>query len=148
VQSIWTDDISDFDNPNSQIGFHEIEGPDRQAMDAETPLDCLQLFFKDEILTSIIEQTNLYNQQQNNGNDNAKWKDITIEELKAFLGILLAMGLVELPKSHDYWARNTLISVPWFGSVMPRDRFFQILGYLHLSNNEEAPPRGDPNYKL
>lgn len=82
-------------------------------MNAETPLDCLLLYFTDELSLSIVEQSNLYHQQQSDGNDDGKWKDITIEELKAFLGILLAMGLVELPKLHDYWALNSLTSVPW-----------------------------------
>lgn len=94
-------------------------------MGAETPLDCLQLFFKDELLASIVEQSNLYHQQQSNEDNDTKWNDITIEEMKAFLGILLAIGLVELSKFHDYWAHNTILSVPWLGSIMPRDRVFK-----------------------
>jgi len=97
-------------------------------------------------LASIVQQSNLYHSQIKPDDD--KWKDITFEELKAFLGILIAMGLLDLPKFHDYWSRGNLLSVPWFATIMPRDRFFEILRYLHLSNKENEPPRDDPSHKL
>ena len=43
------------------------------------------------------------------------------------MGILLAMGLVELQKFHDNWARNATYTLPWFSNIIPRDRFLQIL---------------------
>ena len=39
-----------------------------------------------------------------------------------------------------YWSANKLLSTSIFGSLMPRDRRFAILSYLHFANNEEADP--------
>ena len=58
------------------------------------------------------------------------------------------MGLVELPKFHDYWAHNAMYTLPWFSKIMSRDRFLQILACLHLCNNQEQPARDHPEYKL
>jgi len=62
------------------------------------------------------------------------------------------MGLLELPCIQDYWCTNETISTPWFGSIMPRDRFFKITRYLHLSDSLLQPKSGqveyDPLYKV
>ena len=44
-QPVTWSDITDFEIPNIDELFHENEGLDRLSMLAETPLDCLQLFF-------------------------------------------------------------------------------------------------------
>ena len=105
-QSVKWSDITDFENPNVEKLFYENEEPDTLSMLAGTPLDCLQLLFSDKVFKSIVEQSNRYHEQQSNNGIGDRWEDITIAEMKAFMGILLAMGLVELPKFHDYWARN------------------------------------------
>ena len=62
------------------------------------------------------------------------------------------MGLLKLPRIQDYWCTNEIISTPWFGSIMPRDQFFKIMRYLHLSNSSSQPKSGqvgyDPLYKV
>ena len=64
--------------------------------------------------------------------------------MKAFMGILLAMGLVEQPKVHHYCACNVAYALPWSSNIMPRDRFLQILPCLDLRNNQEQPARDHP----
>ena len=36
--------------------------------------------------------------------------------------------------------------MPGFRSILPRDRFFAILRFLHLSDNSSAIPRGQPGH--
>ena len=73
-------------------------------MQANEPLDFLQLFFTDEIIDNIVTESNLFYRQQGKVIEN--WKDISREEMKAFLGIILAMGIIDLPKFHDYWSKT------------------------------------------
>ena len=54
---------------------------------AETPLDCLQLFFSNKVFKSIVEQSNCYHEQQSNTGTDNRWKDVLIAEMKAFMGI-------------------------------------------------------------
>lgn len=39
-----------------------------------------------------------------------------------------------------------MISIKNFTSIMPRDRFFNILTFLHTTDNAAQPPRDDPNH--
>ena len=50
---------------------------------------------------------------------------VTINEMKAFIGIILNMGIIQLQRIRDYW--STFLSF-----VMSQDRFLQILGMLHV----------------
>ena len=34
------------------------------------------------------------------------WIDTTVEELKAFIGLLILMGIVRLPRLELYWSTN------------------------------------------
>ena len=61
----------------------------------------------------------------------ASFNEFYVEELQAFIGLQIAMGLLKLPQIKDYWCKNEIISTPGFPAIMPRDRFFTIMRYLH-----------------
>ena len=52
----------------------------------------------------------------------------------AFLGVVIAMGIVNLPELDDHWATCAITILPWFLSIFSRYRFKQIARYLHLGN--------------
>ena len=54
--------------------------------------------------------------------------------MKAFIGCILNMGILQLPYLKDYWSKNTGTDVPFFRSVFSRDRFFQIFGNMHAGD--------------
>ena len=64
------------------------------------------------------------------------------EELLAFIGITIAMGLLKLPQIRDYWSKHEILATPWFPAIMSRDRYFQILQYLHLVDSSQQKKRG------
>ena len=45
-----------------------------------------------------------------------------------------------------YWQQKCLTTVPSFGQVTSRNRFFQILSYLHVSDDFAIVPAGQPGY--
>ena len=47
------------------------------------------------------------------------------------------MGIVDLPKLHDYWSSDGITQIPWFRGIMTYDRFFQIPSNLRLSDNTQ-----------
>ena len=71
-----------------------------------------------------------------------QWVDVTVEEMMAFVGLVIAMGVVRLPEIDDYWATDPILQHPWFSSVMSRTKFKQILCYLHCADNT-ASDSGD-----
>lgn len=70
----------------------------------------------------------------------------TVNEIKLFLGMIVAMGLHKLPQLEDYWSADVLLGVPGIVSGMPIDRFKVLQKCLHINDNTKAKPRGDPEY--
>ena len=61
----------------------------------------------------------------------AKWKPVHEEEMLAFLGLCLAMGIQKLPQRHDYWWKTNCFFETKFNEVMTRDQLDSIWQYLH-----------------
>ena len=47
------------------------------------------------------------------------------------------MGIIQLARLHDYWLTNSINNIPFFRRVMSQDRFFQMLGMLHVGEINE-----------
>ncbi len=79
-----------------------------------------------------------------------KWRDLTVPELKVFLGLSYGFGLARLPRLRDYWCTNKLFfHFPHLRRFMPRDRFFAIKRCLHFVNNKDGDvDRTDPFNKV
>ena len=114
----------------------------------EDLLQAFKLFFDNTLLDLLVVETNQYHAQFVKDKPDATWVDLGKEEMMAFLGLVLAMGLVHLPEISDYWSTESITNIPWFSGVMLRNRFQAILHFLHLSNNEATPPPDTPAYKL
>ena len=74
------------------------------------------------------------------------WKDVDLEEMKQFFGLLVLMGLVKKHKLEEYWSLSTETRTPFFSKVMSRNRFQAINAMLHFADNEQAVPRGSPGH--
>ncbi|XP_020298409.1 piggyBac transposable element-derived protein 4-like [Pseudomyrmex gracilis] len=48
------------------------------------------------------------------------------------------MGHVIKGQLKDYWSQDPLLYTPIYGESLSRNRYLQILRYLHFSNNEEV----------
>jgi hypothetical protein len=115
-------------------------------------LDYFKLFFNDELIEIVVNETNKYAEQnQQNATENhshsLKWTDTNPAEIHRFFALTLLMGHIEKDTFSDYWSTNELIETPIFGKIMSRDRYLHILKYLHFCDNTQAQPdKSDPNY--
>ena len=103
------------------------------------------------MLGNILRETNRYARQSllARNKDVDCWRDISLDELKAFLGLLICMSIHRLPTLRDYWSSDWVLGVPAFAKVMPRNRFLEIWNSLHLCDNTKMPWPGEPgNDKL
>ena len=99
-------------------------------VDSENVRSCLDfflLFFTAEVWTLLVEQTNLYAEQKRGHQESSVWCPVTINEMKGWVSLYLNMGLVTKPNLASYWSTDPSLSSPFFPSIMPRDRFLQIL---------------------
>ena len=70
-----------------------------------------------------------------------KWSPVTVNELEGFLALILNMGIITVPKVEDYWKTSMTAEIPFFRTVMPRDRFMLIFWMLHVSHSTTPSPK-------
>ena len=63
----------------------------------------ISLFFPTELFEHITFQSKLYHEQVNEGKQSRKpWEPISVEKVKAFLGVNIPIGIINLPAVLDY----------------------------------------------
>ena len=76
-----------------------------------------------------------------------KWEDTTPDEMKVFVAHLIVMGILEKNSLEQYWSRDSILNMPFFGHYMSRNCFQNILWNLHVSDPDETNPlRGEANH--
>ena len=106
------------------------------------PGSALLMFFTQELMEMIVDlyaATTLKEAYD-------QWTKITVDELKAYFGFLILIGLVPLPSMYDYWSRSQRFHYSSIADRIPRDRFLDIHKFLHFINNTSFSPYGSPNY--
>ena len=137
--------------------FNATHGPILHNMNDDThPSDIFLTFFTPELKNIIVEETSRYATQSiearggvealPNHSRFRKWEATSEGEVKAFLALLVLSGLDKRQTFDSYWSTSRLIEMPGFKSVMSRDRFLNILCYLHLTNNDDALLKDNPQY--
>ena len=121
--------------------FTSAHGPTVTIPDS--PLEIFQLFFTNELLEMIAEESNRYADQVL---EKRKFNVISIEDIKAYFGFAILMGIVVLPSREDYWKKDSRLRYSPIADRISRDRYRELARYLHFVNNDTIQPRGSPNY--
>lgn len=142
--------LGDRDPPN--INFSTEARLLQEVEDKTSPLAYLNLFLNEDSYEQIATETNRYAEQYLQGKILSaksrfkKWVATTANEVRVFMALILAMGLISQIDVTDYWTTNPVTSTPFFPACMARDRFLLILTFLHLNDNTFYIPRGNENY--
>uniref|UniRef100_A0A2H1W609 SFRICE_037012 n=1 Tax=Spodoptera frugiperda TaxID=7108 RepID=A0A2H1W609_SPOFR len=135
---VWETKSETHDIPVFEKGFK----PKANDTHKTSPLSIFERLFPDELIVIIVEQTNRYAHQKNSKN----WKPVTQQDIKAYLGVLILMGLNPLPDMELYWSSDPFYYNKEIAQVFPIVRFKKITENLHLNDNEMEPPRGSSEY--
>ena len=127
--------------------------PFRSVVGPRVPVPCsiiaiFQLFFTSSLLEMIVEETNKYAAECMGASAYTHWERVTVEELTAFFGFMILMGLISLPALSDYWKKDELFHYQPIASRISRDRFFQLQRYLHFADNATLSPPGSTTRSL
>jgi len=129
--------------PRQNTGPQTILGPEKE------PIDFFKLMFTDNTLEYIIHQTDTYARKQieeHPEQNKSAWSCPSIPEMRAFLGLTFLMGITVKPDIRSYWSTDIALETPFFSKTMSRDRFHQIMRYLHFNDpNQHVPQAGEPN---
>ena len=99
---------SDDDLPHYSFTPHSVGATLLTA--PQTELEFFQSFYKNKLLMQLVTATNAYALIRLGGKNvinNSiwhRWKPVTLSELKAYLGVLLKMALVEKLEVKDYFS--------------------------------------------
>ena len=143
----------------NNVGIRDDDGPwiekfiGRQQLNFVPPenpkaLDLFSVIFTDEIFDHILSETNHYARQKYATKPRllAAWKDATVAELKAFLGVVIIMGINNLPSIGLYWSTNSFLGNPGIQKVMTKNRFEQLMQVLHFNDSSKEPKRGEDGF--
>ena len=78
--------------------------------------------------------------------NNSNWKDVSKKEIEWFLGLVILMGINNLPNMKLYWSNDMVFQNTFISSIMSRNRFLQFFYNLHLANNSLEPKKGSREY--
>ena len=130
--------LKDIDHPrlNHSLG-QKTNGP-QVPVHCVNPLQFFMLFFTSEMIKKITAETNTYAKEKIANKTVSRfliwheWYDDVEEEMLAFLGLIINMGVIHLPYVKDYWSQPFVRRVPFYGEVFTRKCFLQIFWMLHL----------------
>lgn len=122
--------------------FDKMAEPRSNYTHKTQPMDVFEKFFPDSVVEIIVAQTNRYALQKNCHS----WSDTSTEEIKAYLGVLIMMGLNPLPDMELYWSSDPFYNNAEISRVFPLTRFKKIIQNFHLNDNEMESPRGSPGH--
>ena len=98
------------------------------------------------MMSKIVEETNRYAEQCLRGT-NKQWST-DAEEIQAYFGFMILMGINKLPEIRDYWSTNKHLHYAPIADRISRDRFEEITRYLHFVDNDILPARGEEGFSL
>lgn len=109
----------------------------------ENVMDSVNLFIGIDFFEHLVKESNRYHyqimQKYKIPSRAKKWTDITVTEMRKFLGLIVLMGQVKKDVFYDYWSTDRSIETPFFSQVMSRNRFVQIMQSWHFCNNDNIP---------
>ena len=112
----------------------------------ESPIDTFDLMFTPHLVDDMVVQSNLYAKEVMGEEKYSSWSEITREELRAYLGFCILMGINHLPALDNYWSTNPALHYSAVADRITRDRFREITRYLHFVDNTTLTSRGSPGY--
>ena len=107
-----------------------------------TPVELFELFFDDDVLEMIVNNTISYARQCGNHSF-----QIDKQSLQIFFALLLLSGYNVLPRRKMYWELHQDVHNEAFAKTMSTNRFDEIMRYFHLSDNSALKP-GDKFAKV
>lgn len=116
---------------NCDLKLKDVPWPTKEGPCNElSPVTLFLLFFDDEVIDHLVVHSNQYAAKKN------KLGDISNDEMKAFLGVLLLSGYVPVPRRKMFWQGHKDANNQVVCESITRDRFDFIMTNLHVCDND------------
>ena len=104
------------------------------------------------LINNIVRHTNSYGEGKLDAGQGASYSksdgtlnNVTANEIRRFIALLIHFGVVHVKGDvQKNWSTKTLYHGLWARAILPRERYFAILAFLHVVD----PATEDPSNKL
>jgi hypothetical protein len=109
-----------------------MQGHNLTFCQMDLPMDYFCVPSNHELSNSIVTETNRYVRdkimelQLSPKSIWSWWSDVSLPEMKTFLGLIIHMGLIPLPNIKVYWSTEWTTQMKFFTDIMSKDPFLQI----------------------
>lgn len=86
-------------------------------------IDFFTLLFEEEMFQLIAAETNRYAAEKQQTQPDSRWFPCTADEIRAYFGVELLMGIHKLPSYRMYWSEEEMLKVDYIKRVMSRTRY-------------------------
>lgn len=108
----------------------------------KSPVQIFEMFIDGNIIKLLVEETQKYALFKN-----CPDPQITAEEMRTFIAILILSGYDPKPSKRHFWDSGLDMKNLMVSDSMRRDRFVQIIRFVHLADNTNID-NTDKMYKL
>lgn len=106
----------------------------------KSPVDYFYKYFDDTLFDTMVTYTNLYHLQ-----NNTRFENTNIKEIKKFVGIHIIMGNLSYPRIRLYWDSKLCVNV--VKNNMPYNRFSKLRTHIHFTDANQ-PNETDKFWKV
>ena len=98
------------------------------------PHEVFELFVDVTVIDLLCKHTTTYAVQKGDHSFT-----VNSNEMRVFIGILLASGYIQVPRRRMYWANDSDVRNEMISNAMRRNRFDEIMKYFHAVDNLQIP---------
>ncbi|XP_064646143.1 piggyBac transposable element-derived protein 4-like [Lineus longissimus] len=151
VADAHVDSDTDVDDPNFFPAAHDMSDSDNSDIDRPLPDDNAGDNVRgrgDDFLDDLVENTNLHaaktmppdvpDPANPYATSHKEWKTTTTEEMKAFIGINILMGIKQVSDYRDFWSQDTALRDEYITSKFPRRAYERLCRFIHCSNPNQV----------
>ena len=103
--------------------------------------DYFNLLFPTALWKTIVSETNHYIQQKGK-----PFVETFDAEMKAFIGLTMAMGIHRLPRIENYWNSLWVLNIRQFTQIFTLKRYWFLWSSIHLVDNTQCVQRDHPDH--
>ncbi|KAH8035086.1 hypothetical protein HPB51_004327 [Rhipicephalus microplus] len=107
-----------------------------------TALDFFALFFTTQVIAMLCENSNKYGwstilEKPMHARPDGSWEEVTPDEMMKFIGLIIYMSIVKVPRLNFYWNVGELYGGLLPRRIMPRRRFIALLAMLQVADLDD-----------
>lgn len=140
VDRKWSDNKDKTKQP-SKIGL--FPDPNFTKYKGFSPTELFELFFDEELFEYIASQSVIYGHFINLTN-----VELTSNDIRLFFGVLMVSGYNPIKSRRHMWSSSDDLKNVAVHSAIRRNRFEQIMRYIHFADNAKDQDMTDKYWKL